>query len=77
MWLVGDQRRATVLPIVSEEGWVSPEYARRVAAPVLTADAEGTGDCTFVTAFAVLEGEAAIDLERLARLNVEQDVLAA
>jgi hypothetical protein len=64
MWLVG-------------EGWVSPEYARRVAAPVLTADAEGTGDCTFVTAFAVLEGEAAIDLERLARLNVEQDVLAA
>jgi hypothetical protein len=77
IWLVDDKRGATRLPITVEEGWVSPEYARRVAAPVLTADAEGTGDRTFVTAFAVLEGEAAIDLERLARLNVEQDVLAA
>jgi hypothetical protein len=77
IWLVDDKRAATGLPIVMEEGWVSPEYARRVAAPVLTADAEGTGDRTFVTVFAVLEGEAAVDLGRLARLNVEQDVLAA
>jgi hypothetical protein len=77
VWLVDDKRGATALPIVVEDGWVSPEYARRVSAPVLTAEAEGKGDRTFVTAFAVLEGEAAVDLERLAGLNVEQDVLAA
>jgi hypothetical protein len=60
-----------------EEGWVSREYARRVPAPVVVAEAQGAGDQTFVTILVPVDREAAIELAQLARVNVECDVLAA
>lgn len=74
IWLVDRQRAARRLTIGVEQGWVSPEYARRTPAPVLVANVEGRGDHIFVTVLAPLEGEAAVDLERLARLDIERDV---
>ena len=77
IWRIDDKRRGTPLPISVEEGWVSREYARRVPAPVVVAEAQGAGDHTFVTILAPVDREAAIELERLARVNAERDVLAA
>jgi len=77
IWLVDEQRTGTPLSIGVEEGWVSPQYARRLAAPVLVANAQGTGDRTFVTVLAPLDGEAAIDLEGLAGLVNKHDVQCA
>jgi hypothetical protein len=76
-WRIDDKRRGTPLPISVEEGWVSREYARRDAAPVVVAEAQGAGDHTFVTILAPVDREAAIELERLAQVNAERDVLAA
>ncbi|HKY73016.1 MAG TPA: alginate lyase family protein [Nitrospira sp.] len=73
IWL-DDGTHVTALPVHVEEGWVSPEYARRVAAPVLVAQVPGTGNQTFVTVLAALDGETAVDLEGLARLTVKEDV---
>jgi Heparinase II/III-like protein/Heparinase II/III N-terminus len=77
IWLVDHTRRGTPLSIGVEDGWVSREYARRVPAPVVFAEAQGTGDHTFVTILVPVDREAAIDLERLARVDAERDVLAA
>ena len=74
IWMVDDKRVGTAVPIGVEEGWVSPEYAQRVRAAVLAANAESVGNVTFVTVLAPVEGDAAADLERLARLNRERDV---
>jgi hypothetical protein len=57
-----------------DEGWVSPEYARKLPAPILVANAEGAGEQIFVTVLAPLDGEAAVDLECLARLATDRDV---
>jgi len=76
-WLVDAKRAAVALPIDVEEGWVSPEYARRTPAPVLVVNVQGEGDLTFVTVLVPVEGEAAVDLERLAHLDMEQDVQCA
>jgi len=40
IWLVDPQRAGTPLPIGVEEGWVSPDYARKLPAPILVANAE-------------------------------------
>jgi hypothetical protein len=77
VWLVDDKRAATALPISVEEGWVSPEYARRLPAPILVADTQGGGNRIFVTVFAPHDGEATLDLEGLAHVTVEQDVRCA
>jgi len=69
---VEEGRVATPLEVTVEPGWVSPEYARRLPASILVADAQGTGDRTFVTVLVPLEGDAAIDLEGLAHLQVGQ-----
>ena len=61
IWLVNPQRAGTPVPIGVEEGWVSPDYARKLPAPVLVANAEGAGDQMFVTVLAPLDGEAAVD----------------
>jgi hypothetical protein len=74
IWLVNPQRAGTAIPIGVEEGWVSPEYARKLPAPILVANAEGTGEQIFVTVLAPLDGEAAVDLECLARLATDRDV---
>ena len=74
IWLVDPQRVGTALPIGVEEGWVSPDYARKLPAPILVANAEGTGDQTFVTVLAPLDGEAVVELECLARLATDLDV---
>jgi hypothetical protein len=44
---------------------------------VVVAEAQGTGDHTFVTILVPVDREAAIELERLARVDAERDVLAA
>ena len=72
IWLVEQGRVATPLEVLVEEGWVSPEYARRLPASILVADAQGTGDRTFVSVLVPLDSDAAIDLERLANLQVGQ-----
>jgi len=74
IWLVNPQRAGTAIPIGVEEGWVSPEYARKLPAPILVANAEGAGEQIFVTVLAPLDGEAAVDLECLARLATDRDV---
>ena len=68
---------ATALSITVESGWVSPEYGRRMQAPVLVVNAEGEGNRSFVTVLAPVEGETAIDLERLAGVNVSRHVQCA
>ncbi len=77
IWLVDPQRAATAVPIGVEEGWVSPNYARKFPASILVANAEGAGDQTFVTVLAPLDGEVAVDLECLARLATDRDVECA
>ncbi|HKT34002.1 MAG TPA: alginate lyase family protein [Nitrospira sp.] len=74
IWMIDQRRVGTALPIGIEDGWVSPEYARRVPAPVLVADANAAGDQSFVTVLAPVEGEAPLDLERLARLSTAEAV---
>jgi hypothetical protein len=73
-WLVDEKGGAAALPITVENGWVSPEYGRRVQSPVLVINDRGTGDRIFVTILAPVEGEAAADLERLAGVDVERNV---
>jgi heparinase II/III-like protein len=77
IWRIDEKRQGTPLPIRVEEGWVSREYARRVPASVVVAEAQGAGDQTFVTILVPVDREAAIELAQLARVNVECDVLAA
>jgi hypothetical protein len=73
-WLVDEKRGAAALPITVEHGWVSPEYGCLVRSPVLVINARGTGDRVFVTVLAPVEGEAAVDLERLTGVDVERNV---
>jgi hypothetical protein len=74
IWLVDQQRAGTAVPIGVEEGWVSPDYARKVPAPILVADAQGEGDQMFVTVLAPLDQEAVLNLEALARVAADRDV---
>jgi hypothetical protein len=74
IWLVDEKRGAEALPISVENGWVAPEYARRVRSSVLVINAQGTGDRTLVTVLAPAEGETAVDLERLAGVDIERNV---
>jgi hypothetical protein len=74
IWLVDEKRCGTALPIYVENGWVSPAYARRVRAPVVVVDAQGTGDQSFVTVLALVDGEPAVDLERLAGVILDRSV---
>jgi hypothetical protein len=63
-----------VVPIAVEEGWVSPDYARKVPAPVLVGHVQGEGNQMFVTVLAPLGEEQTLDLERLAHLASDRDV---
>lgn len=74
MWRIDGRRAGTTVRIGVEDGWVSPDYGRKVPAPVLLADLEGKGDQMIVTVLAPLDREAPVDLEALARLTTDQDV---
>lgn len=76
-WLVDEKGGASALSIAVESGWVSPEYGRRIQAPVLVVNAEGEGNRSFVTVLAPVEGETATDLERLAGVDVSRHVQCA
>jgi hypothetical protein len=73
IWLVEPNGSAFALPVTVEPGWVSPGYAKRIAAPVLTAGAESTGSRMFVTVLAPCDAGGALDLEDLAHLSVAHD----
>jgi hypothetical protein len=74
IWLVDRQRAGTPVSIAVEEGWVSPDYARKVPAPILVADAKGEGEQMIVTVLVPLDREATMDLEGLARFGTDRDV---
>jgi hypothetical protein len=74
IWLVDHRRSGTAVPVGVEDGWVSPEYGRKVPAPILVADLHGEGDQMVVTVLAPVDREAAVDLEGLARLANDRDV---
>jgi len=73
IWLVDPEGTAVPLEITVEQGWVSPCYARRDPGPVLVSAAQAEGSCMFVTVLATKEAGAAIDLERLALLDIEDN----
>ena len=74
IWLVDSRRAGTAISIAVEDGWVSPDYGRKVPAPVLVADLQGEGDQMIVTVLVPLDREAVVDLEGLARLATDHDV---